>query len=62
MILSREYLPHWKDLGSVLMFQSPNFKFHNYVIITEFEPISKRSQHYHRYTYMDTRRSLTNQM
>lgn len=32
-----EYTPYWKDLGSVLVYQTSNFQFHNTVLITEFE-------------------------
>lgn len=35
--LSSEYSTHWKDLGTVLVYQTPDFQFHSSVIITEFE-------------------------
>ncbi len=32
-----EYSPCWKDLGTALVYQSPDFQFHSAVLITEFE-------------------------
>ena len=37
MSISKDYSPYWKDLGTVLMYQSPDFQFLSGVIITEFE-------------------------
>jgi len=37
MAFNTEYSDNWKDLGSVLVYQSPGFQFSNYVIITDFE-------------------------
>jgi DNA 3'-phosphatase len=37
MALISEYSPNWKDLGSMLLYQSPTFQFRSGVIITEFE-------------------------
>ena len=35
--LTQEYSPNWKDLGSVLIYQNPDFQFRSTVLITEFE-------------------------
>ena len=37
MSLSVEYSQNWKDLGSVLVYQSPTFQFKDRVLITDFE-------------------------
>jgi len=37
MAFNSDYSPYWKDLGSVLVYQSNGFQFNPYVIITEFE-------------------------
>jgi DNA 3'-phosphatase len=37
MSVIQEYSPNWKDLGSVLVYQSDGFPFHNRLIITDFE-------------------------
>lgn len=37
MSVIQEYSPNWKDLGSVLVYQSEGFQFYNRLIITEFE-------------------------
>ena len=33
----RDYSSNWKDLGSVLVYQSPTFQFRSHVVITDFE-------------------------
>lgn len=35
--LSSEYSSYWKDLGTALVYQTPDFQFHSSIIITEFE-------------------------
>lgn len=37
MSVMQEYSPNWKDMGSILVYQSDGFPFHNRVIITDFE-------------------------
>lgn len=37
MAFTSEYSDNWKDLGSVLVYQSPTFQFKSYVVITDFE-------------------------
>lgn len=37
MSFLNEYSPYWKDLGTALVYQSPDFQFHSAVLITEFE-------------------------
>lgn len=37
MSVIQEYSPNWKDLGSVLVYQSDGFPFYNRLIITDFE-------------------------
>jgi DNA 3'-phosphatase len=37
MSIAYEYSTHWKDLGSILVYQSPDFAFHNKILITDFE-------------------------
>lgn len=37
MAFTTEYSDNWKDLGSVLVYQSPTFQFRSHVVITDFE-------------------------
>ena len=37
MAFTKEYSNNWKDLGSVLVYQSPEFQFKSHVVITDFE-------------------------
>ncbi len=37
MAFTSEYSDNWKDLGSVLTYQSPTFQFKSHVVITDFE-------------------------
>jgi hypothetical protein len=37
MSINYDYSPHWNNLGSVLLYNHPNFQFNSVVIIVEFE-------------------------
>jgi len=37
MTFCKDYSDNWKDLESVLVYQSPEFQFKSYVVITDFE-------------------------
>ncbi len=37
MAFTSDYSDNWKDLGSVLVYQSPTFQFKSHVVITDFE-------------------------
>jgi DNA 3'-phosphatase len=37
MSIVTDYSPYWKDLGTALMYRSPDFQFKSGVVITEFE-------------------------
>lgn len=37
MAFTTEYSENWKDLGSILLYQSPTFQFKSHTVITDFE-------------------------
>ncbi len=37
MSIAYDYSPYWKDLGSVLVYQTPDFQYHSRILITDFE-------------------------